>query len=90
MPNPTIAAGYPKPFWIFAVSRDADRKTLIERSHIRLDDLKHQDNRIPLENYMALLKAGIELCNEPALKYVSSHAMPGGTFAKQDSGDARQ
>jgi hypothetical protein len=30
---------------------------LIERSHIRLDDLQDQDNRIPLANYTALLKA---------------------------------
>ena len=67
MPNPTVAAGYPKALLDFAVSKGADRQTLIERSHIRLEDLQDQDNRIPLANYMALLKAGIELCNEPAL-----------------------
>jgi AraC-like DNA-binding protein len=67
MPNPTIAAGYPKALLDFAVSKGADRQMLIERSQISLDDLKDQDNRIPLANYMALLKAGIELCNEPAL-----------------------
>src|SRR5207249_5731371 len=55
-------------FLDFAVSRGADRQMLIERSHIPLDDLKNQDNRIPLANYMALLKAGIELCDEPALR----------------------
>jgi len=67
MPNPTVAAGYPKALLDFAVSKGADRQMLIERSHICLDDLKDQDNRIPLANYLALLKAGIELCNEPAL-----------------------
>src|SRR5258706_3692712 len=67
MANPTIAAGYPRAFLDFAVSRGADRRILMERSQIRLEDLEDQDNRIALGNYLALLKAGIELCNEPAL-----------------------
>jgi AraC-like DNA-binding protein len=75
MPNPTVAAGYPKALLDFAVSRGADRQVLIERSHICLDDLKDQDNRIPLANYMALLKAGIELCNEPALSLLFGEAV---------------
>ena len=75
MPNPTVAAGYPKALLDFAVSRGADRQMLIERSHIRLDDLKDQDNRIPLAKYMALLKAGIELCNEPALSLLFGEAV---------------
>jgi AraC-like DNA-binding protein len=75
MPNPTIAAGYPKALLDFAVSRGADRQMLIERSHIRLDDLEDQDNRIPLANYMALLKAGIEFCHEPALSLLFGEAV---------------
>src|SRR5258707_13007428 len=75
MPNPTIAAGYPKALLDFAVARGADRQMLIERSHIRLDDLNDQDNRIPLTNYLALLKAGIELCNEPALSLLFGEAV---------------
>ena len=75
MPNPTIAAGYPKAFLDFAVARGADRQLLIQRSHICLDDLHDQDNRIPLENYMALLRAGIELCNEPALSLLFGEAV---------------
>ena len=75
MPNPTIAAGYPKALLDFAVSKGADRQMLIERSHICLDDLTDQDNRIPLANYMALLKAGIELCNEPALSLLFGEAV---------------
>jgi AraC-like DNA-binding protein len=75
MPNPTVAAGYPKALLDFAVSRGADRQMLIERSHIRLDDLNDQDNRIPLANYMNLLKAGIELCNEPALSLLFGEAV---------------
>src|SRR6266436_2601410 len=75
MPNPTVAAGYPKALLDFAVSRGAERQMLIERSHICLDDLKDQDNRIPLTNYLALLKAGIELCNEPALSLLFGEAV---------------
>ena len=75
MPNPTIAAGYPKAFLDFAVSRGADRQTLIARSHIHPDELLNQDNRIPLANYLALLNAGIELCNEPALSLLFGEAV---------------
>src|SRR6266404_5232434 len=75
MPNPTIAAGYPKALLDFAVSRSADRQMLIERSHIHPNDLNDQDNRIPLVNYMVLLKAGIELCNEPALSLLFGEAV---------------
>src|SRR6266852_5078922 len=75
MPNPTVAAGYPKALLDFAVSKGADRQMLIERSHICLDDLKDQDNRIPLASYLALLHAGIELCNEPALSLLFGEAV---------------
>src|SRR5258706_15595170 len=75
MPNPTISAGYPKSLLDFAVSRGADRKMLIERSQICPDDLEDQDNRIPLASYMDLLKAGIELCNEPALSLLFGEAV---------------
>ena len=74
MSEPTIAAGYPKAFLYFAVSRGADRKVLLERSQIRPDDLKDQEGRIRLANYMALMRAGIELCNEPALALLFGEA----------------
>jgi AraC-like DNA-binding protein len=75
MPNPTVAAGYPKALLDFAVSRGADRRTLLARSQLRPEDLKDQDNRIPLANYLALLEAGIELCNEPALSLLFGEAV---------------
>lgn len=75
MPNPTISAGYPKALLDFAVARGANRQMLIERSGIRPGDLNAQDNRIPLANYLALLKAGIELCNEPALSLLFGEAV---------------
>jgi len=70
-----IAAGYPKAFLDFAALRGADRQALIERSHLCLDDLKEQDNRIPLAHYLALIKAGVELCEEPALALLFGEAV---------------
>jgi AraC-like DNA-binding protein len=75
MGNPTISAGYPKAFLDFAVSRGADRQTLIARSHIHPDELQNQDKRIPLARYVALLEAGVELCNEPALSLLFGEAV---------------
>jgi AraC-like DNA-binding protein len=73
--EPTIAAGYPKAFLDFAVARGADRRMLIERSGIRPGDLKEQDNRVPLSNYVALIEAGRELCDEPALALLFGEAV---------------
>lgn len=75
MPNPTIAAGYPKAFLEFAVSRGANRAALLERSHLCLDDLENPESRIPLTTYIALMKAGMELCNEPALSLLFGEAV---------------
>src|SRR5216683_1772135 len=75
MSNPTICAGYPKALLDFAVSRGADRQALIARSHIRPNELLNQDNRIALANYLMMLKAGIELCNEPALSLLFGEAV---------------
>lgn len=75
MSKPTVTAGFPKAFIDFAVSRGADRQKLIERSHINPEDLIEQDNRIPLGNYIALVKAGIELCGEPALSLLFGEAV---------------
>jgi len=75
MGNPTVCAGYPKTLLDFAVSRGADRQTLINRSGINPEELQNQDNRIPLENYLSLLKVGIELCNEPALSLLFGEAV---------------
>ena len=75
MSEPTIAAGYPKAFLDFAISRGANRQRLIERSGICPDDLKEQDNRVPFTHYMALMEAGVELCNEPALALLFGEAV---------------
>jgi AraC-like DNA-binding protein len=75
MAEPTIAAGYPKAFIDFAVARGADRQRLIERSGIHPDDLEEQDNRVPFKHYMALMEAGVEMCDEPALALLFGEAV---------------
>src|SRR5258705_871843 len=67
MAGPTIATGFANAFLKFAVARGADRQTLMGQSRLCPQDLTEQDNRIPLATYLALLEAGIKLCNEPAL-----------------------
>src|SRR5215212_9383926 len=67
MANPTISAGYPKALLDFAVAKGVDRAALLARSGIATDQLKEQDNRVPLANYVAMIKAGAELSGQPAL-----------------------
>lgn len=67
MAGPTIATGFANAFLKFAVARGADRQTLMEQSRLCPQDLTEQDNRIPLASYIALMEAGIKLCDEPAL-----------------------
>ncbi len=67
MDQPTIAAGFAEAFLEFAVGRGADRQTLLDQSRLPPQDLTEKDNRVPLATYLALLKAGIKLCDEPAL-----------------------
>jgi AraC-like DNA-binding protein len=61
----TIAAGFARALMELAVSKGADRKALAERSGIPLAELEDQDNRIALERYVALMRAGQEF--DPAL-----------------------
>ncbi len=67
MAEPTIATGFAEAFLQFAVARGADRQTLIEQSRLHPEDLLERDNRLPLSTYLALMKAAIKLCDEPAL-----------------------
>jgi AraC-like DNA-binding protein len=67
MARPTIAAGFARALMDLAVSKGASRKALAERSQIGLEDLQNQDNRIPFAKYVALMRAGKELCKDPAL-----------------------
>jgi AraC-like DNA-binding protein len=67
MAKPTIAAGFARALMELAVSKGASKKTLADRSQINLEELQDQDNRIPFAKYVALMRAGKELCNDPAL-----------------------
>lgn len=63
----TVAASGVRALIDFAVSRGANRCVLAERSKIDLAQLEDRDNRIPFAKYVALMRAGQELCNDPAL-----------------------
>src|SRR5438477_7949075 len=65
--QPTIGAGFARGLVEVAVLRGADRQKLLERAAIAADDLADQDNRIPFPKYMALMRAGQEFADDPAL-----------------------
>jgi len=67
MPEATVAAGFARSLMELAVSKGASRKALAERSRIAPAELQDQDNRIPFAKYVALMRAGQELCDDPAL-----------------------
>jgi AraC-like DNA-binding protein len=63
----TIAAGYPRALLEYAVTRGADRDTLLKRSGLDAAALEGADNRVALERYLALFEAAIALTHDPAL-----------------------
>ncbi len=67
MREPTIAAGYPKALLMFAVSRGADRQTLLERAGLASAALADPEARVALPRYLALFEAAIDLTGDPAL-----------------------
>ncbi len=67
MPELTVAAGLARGLIEVAVSKGASHTALLARAGIDPEDLQDQDNRIPFRNYVALMRAGKQLCNDPAL-----------------------
>jgi AraC-like DNA-binding protein len=63
----TVAAGFARGLMELAVTRGASREVLAERCGIRRADLDDPDRRIPIAQYVALMRAGQALCNDPAL-----------------------
>jgi AraC-like DNA-binding protein len=63
----TIAASGVRALLELAVSKGASRKTLADRSGIDPAELADRDNRVAFTKYVALMRAGQELCNDPAL-----------------------
>lgn len=65
--EPTVGAGWPRAFLEFAVAQGASRDQLLERAGIMPEKLDHQDRRILLRQYIALIEAGIDLTGIPEL-----------------------
>lgn len=63
----TVAAGFALGLIDLAVSKGAARQELTARARIDPAELHDPDGRIPLAKYMALMRAGKELTNDPAL-----------------------
>ena len=63
----TIAAGAVRALMELAVSKGASRQTLAARSGIDPAELADRDNRVPFKKYVALMRAGQDACNDPAL-----------------------
>lgn len=63
----TIAASGVRALMELAVSKGASRTTLAERSGIDPAELTDRDNRVVFSKYVALMRAGQELCDDPAL-----------------------
>ena len=67
MPKLTVAAGLARGLMELAVDKGASQPELLARSGIAAEDLTDVDRRIPLAKYVALMRAGQELANDPAL-----------------------
>lgn len=65
--EPTIAAGFVRGLLELAVSKGAARDELLRRGAIDPAQLEDDDDRVPFAKYVALMRAGKELCKDPAL-----------------------
>ncbi len=63
----TVAAGVARALMEFVVAKGAGRAALAERSRIDPAELEDPDKRIPFASYVALMRAGEELCHDPAI-----------------------
>jgi len=71
----TVGAGYAKGLLELAVSKGANREQLMARSGITAEDLADQDNRIPMPNYVALMRTAKGLTGDAALALHYGEAM---------------
>ena len=67
MSAPTISAGYPRGLVDFAVTKGAPRAALLERAGLGEAEIAHQDQRVPLERYVALFAAAADLTGDLAI-----------------------
>jgi AraC-like DNA-binding protein len=67
MTEHTIAAGSLRALMDVAVAKGASREALAARAGIDPAEFQEQDKRVPFSKYVALMRAGKELCRDPAL-----------------------
>jgi AraC-like DNA-binding protein len=67
MAKATVRSGFARALLELAVSKGASRAALVERSRIDPRRLLDPDTRIPLAKCVVLMRAGQELCSDPAL-----------------------
>lgn len=63
----TIAAGYPRGLVDFVVTQGADRVELLRQSGICEETLAHQDNRVPVKDYVRLFDVASDHTGMPAV-----------------------
>lgn len=63
----TIAASVASALLELAVAKGANRRTLAERSGIDPAELADRDSRVAVRKYVALMRAGQDGCDDPAL-----------------------
>lgn len=67
MAEPTVAAGFARGLFEFALKKGAAREALERDSGLRLEDLSDQNRRVPFARYVALMRAAKALTGDPAL-----------------------
>ena len=66
MDDRTVGAIAARALMDFALSKGCSLAVLTARSGIEVNELRDGENRIPFARYVALMRAGKELCNDPA------------------------
>jgi AraC-like DNA-binding protein len=72
----TVAAGAVRALMEFAISRGASREALAQRCRIDPAELEDREQRVPFSRYVALMRAGQELCHDPALALHFGESVP--------------
>jgi AraC-like DNA-binding protein len=81
MSDATVSAGLARGYFDFAVARGADAQALAARSGVDPDLFADLDNRVPFDAYVALVRVGKALCNEPALPLLFAEAVDMSEFS---------
>jgi len=72
----TVAAAAVRALLEFAISRGASRERLLERSRLDSSELRDRDERVLFSKYVALMRAGQEVCRDPALALHFGESVP--------------